>query len=135
MRWAILGASTTGLRPPDTVTVFRGNDRRDHGVECADVQLHDHRDDTDGSVVWTARDAWERACEIRSIADRHYKTDCLTVVPWTIGIIQERLCSSGKLKNRVLRIGGWRNSEAVTTYSPSGCWPGWRHCIHLARLR
>ena len=79
---------------------------------------------TDGSAVFTARNAYERACEIAVVVDQHNlklttSPDSRAVDNWYApGHIQ---FASGRLTNRVYKIGGWRASDLqLTTYLPAG---------------
>jgi hypothetical protein len=79
----------------------------------------------DGSVVWIARDAWERACEIASIPDRH--TIILTALPDPRASDDawfrpgKFMPTSGRNKGRVFPIGLWTASALkITTYLPAG---------------
>lgn len=79
---------------------------------------------TDGSVVFTARNAFERACEIDLVPDRHNMT--LTALPdprasdaswFNPGKI---MFTSGRNKNRVVRIGYWDPvDKLITTFLPA----------------
>lgn len=79
---------------------------------------------TDGTVVFTARNAYERACQIAAVINQHNMT--LTASPdpravdnwYAPGKIQ---FATGRLKGRTFKIGGWRASDRqVTTYLPAG---------------
>jgi hypothetical protein len=79
---------------------------------------------TDGAAVFTARDAYERACEIAVAVNAHNLT--LTASPdpravdnwYAPGHIQ---FASGRLKGRTYKIGGWRASDRrLTIYLPAG---------------
>jgi hypothetical protein len=79
---------------------------------------------TDGSAVFTARNAYERACEIAAVVNQHNMT--LTASPdpravdnwYAPGKIQ---FASGRFKGRTYKIGGWRASDLqLTTYLPAG---------------
>jgi hypothetical protein len=79
---------------------------------------------TDGSVVFTARNAYERACVIAVVVNQHNMTltaspDLRAVDNWYApGKIQ---FASGMLKGRTYKIGGWRASDRqLTTYLPAG---------------
>ncbi len=78
----------------------------------------------DGGVTWTARNAWERNCVIGTVVDRHNLT--LTASPDPRAVDDwynpgKIMFTTGKLKNKVFRIGGWTASGfQLTTYSPTG---------------
>jgi hypothetical protein len=78
----------------------------------------------DGSAVFTARNAYERACEVAVVVDPHTLTltsspDPRAVDNWYApGKIQ---FASGRLTNRIYKIGGWSASDLqLTTYLPAG---------------
>jgi hypothetical protein len=79
---------------------------------------------TDGTAVFTARNAYERACTIAAVPDPHNMTltaspDPRAVDDWYApGKIQ---FASGVLKGRTYKIGGWRASDRqLRTYLPAG---------------
>lgn len=79
---------------------------------------------TDGSAVLTARNAFERHCEIASVTDRHNmkltaSPDPRAVTNWYApGKIQ---FATGRLKNQTYKVGGWRASDLqLTTFQPVG---------------
>jgi len=79
---------------------------------------------TDGSVVFIARNAWERACTIDTVQNHHNLT--LTELPdpraidgwYNPGKIT---FASGRYKNRTFKIGYWTQSDLrLITFQPVG---------------
>lgn len=79
---------------------------------------------SDGTAVFTARNAWERSCTIADPVDRHNLTltsspDPRAIDDWyTPGKI---MMFSGRWKGRIFRIGAWHATPlGLTTYLPMG---------------
>lgn len=132
-----LVARSTAYALGDAVRVLTGDAPAGYGNRYFEVTTAGTTSDTaptfnytigsttaDGSVVFTARNAFERACTIASVVNYHNliltaSPDARAVDGWyNPGKIQ---FFSGKNKNKIFKIGFWlAGSLQLTTFLPAG---------------
>jgi hypothetical protein len=79
---------------------------------------------TDGSVVWTARNAWERACVIGAVIDPHNMRLAASVDPRDVNGFYapgKIMFITGRDKGRIYQVAAWRQSDlTLATFIPCG---------------